>query len=49
MIKKFILKYLSESSIKKLIVELLREIAKNTDNTVDDVLVEMVEKALNDY
>ena len=36
----------AELSINVSVIELLRELAKKTDNKIDDMLVEMVAKAL---
>ena len=46
-IKPIIFAFLKTNAVKELVVKLLEAYAKNTDNTVDDKLVELVKKILN--
>ena len=43
-IKPIIFAFLKTNAVKELVVKLLEAYAKNTDNTVDDKLVELVKK-----
>ena len=45
-IKPIIFAFLKTNAVKELVVKLLEAYAKNTDNTVDDKLVELVKKNL---
>ena len=45
-IKPIIFAFLKTNAVKELVVKLLESYAKNTDNTVDDKLVELVKKNL---
>ena len=45
-IKPIIFAFLKTDAVKELVVKLLEAYAKNTDNTVDDKLVELVKKNL---
>ena len=45
-IKPIIFAFLKTNAVKELVVKLLEAYAKNTDNTVDDKLVELVKKKL---
>ena len=45
-IKPIIFAFLKTDAVKELVVKLLEAYAKNTDNTVDDKLVELVRKNL---
>ena len=46
LIKPILFKFLGSKAVKELVVKLLEAYAKNTDNTVDDKLVELVKKNL---
>ncbi|MDE1462102.1 MULTISPECIES: hypothetical protein [Spartinivicinus] len=49
MISSFILRFLATKLVKKIVLTLLKEMAKRTDNKIDDAIVAIVEKeALND-
>jgi len=45
-LKKILLGMVTEKVLKKLIVVLLEQLAKKTDNTVDDEVVKIVKEAL---
>tara|TARA_R100000329_G_scaffold19108_1_gene18967 strand:+ start:689 stop:853 length:165 start_codon:yes stop_codon:yes gene_type:complete len=45
-LKKILLTFFSTTSVKRLIVDLLRSIAKQTSNTLDDRAVDMLEHQL---
>jgi hypothetical protein len=45
--KKIVLSLLTEKVMKKLVVLLLENLAKKTDNKVDDEIVKVVKEALN--
>ena len=45
-LKTIILRFLSTTGAKRLIVELLRSISKQTTNTLDDKAVDMLEQQL---
>ena len=45
-IKPIIFAFLKTNAVKELVVKLLEAYAKNTDNTVDEKLVELVKKNL---
>lgn len=45
-IKKFIIAALSEKALKVVVIAALEKLAKSTDNTLDDVFVEEIKKAL---
>ena len=45
-IKPIVFAFGKSKSVKELVVKLLEAYAKNTDNTVDDKLVELVKKNL---
>ena len=45
-IKPIVFAFLKTNAVKELVVKLLEAYAKNTDNTVDDKLVELVKKNL---
>ena len=45
-IKPIIFAFLKTNAVKELVIKLLEAYAKNTDNTVDDKLVELVKKNL---
>jgi len=46
MIEPVLFAFLRGSAIKKLALDIVRVMVKNTDNTVDDRLCDMLEKAL---
>jgi hypothetical protein len=45
-LKPILLTFLTTTAVKKLIVDLLKTIAKQTTNTLDDRAVELLEKQL---
>jgi len=45
-LKPILLTFLSTTAVKRLIVDLLKTIAKQTTNTLDDRAVELLEKQL---
>ena len=45
-IKPIVFAFLKTNAVKELVIKLLEAYAKNTDNTVDDKLVELVKKNL---
>jgi len=45
-IRPILFSFLTSQRVKKLIVDLLEALAKKTDNTLDDLAVEAVRKAL---
>lgn len=45
-IKKFIVAALSEKALKVVVIAALEKLAKSTENTLDDVFVEEIKKAL---
>ena len=45
-IRPILFSFLTSQRVKKLIVDLLEALAKKTDNTLDDLAVESVRKAL---
>lgn len=45
-LKPIILRFLTTTSAKRLVVELLRSICKQTSNTLDDKAVDMLEQQL---
>ena len=45
-LKPILLTYLTTTAVKRLIVDLLKTIAKQTTNTLDDRAVELLEKQL---
>ena len=45
-LKPILMTFLTTTAVKKLIVDLLKSIAKQTTNTVDDKAVAMLEKQL---
>tara|TARA_Y100001951_G_C11031089_1_gene125018 strand:- start:53 stop:223 length:171 start_codon:yes stop_codon:yes gene_type:complete len=46
LIKPILFQFLSSTSVKKLVVQLLEAYAKTTDNTIDDAAVALVRKNL---
>ena len=44
--KPILLVFIKSKAMKRLIVDLLKAIAKQTDNTIDDQAVELLEKQL---
>ena len=46
LIKPILLTFLTSTSVKKLVVDLLSAYAKSTDNSLDDAAVELVKKNL---
>jgi hypothetical protein len=46
LIKPILLTFLTSTSVKKLVVDLLSAYAKSTDNTLDDAAVAMVKNSL---
>ena len=45
-LRPIIFQFLLSDNVKKLVIELLEAYAKETDNTIDDNIVELVKKAL---
>ena len=45
-LKKILLKFLSSSASKQLVIDLLREICKQTSNSLDDRAVDYLEQQL---
>lgn len=45
LVKPILFAFLGSASVKKLVIDLLKAYVKSTDNTVDDELVALVEKA----
>ena len=45
-LKPILLTFLTTTAVKRLIVDLLKTIAKQTTNTLDDIAVELLEKQL---
>ena len=45
-LRPIIFAFLTSDAVKQLVIDLLEAYAKETDNTVDDVAVEMVRKGL---
>ena len=45
-LKPILLIFIKSKAMKRLIVDLLKAIAKQTDNTIDDKIVEMIETKL---
>ena len=45
-IRPIIFAFLASDAVKKLVVDVLAAYAKETDNTIDDIAVEMVKKGL---
>ena len=45
-LRPIIFAFLASDAVKKLVVDLLEAYAKETDNTIDDIAVEMVKKGL---
>ena len=45
-LRPIIFAFLASDAVKKLVVDLLVAYAKETDNTIDDIAVEMVKKGL---
>jgi hypothetical protein len=43
----YILKHLNNPKVHSFLIILLKELAKNTDNDIDDLIVEIIEKKLN--
>lgn len=46
LVRPILFAFLQSNAVKKLIVDLLRALAKTTDNTVDDQAVDFVERNL---
>ena len=46
LIRPLLFAFLTSAPVKKLVVDLLEALAKETENEVDDQIVEMVKKAL---
>ena len=46
LIRAILLAFLTSDSVKKLVVDLLHAYAQQTDNTIDDAIVNMVRNAL---
>ena len=47
LVKPILFAFIKTKAVKELIVKLLEAYAKSTDNTVDDMLVELVKKNLD--
>ena len=46
LIRPILFSFLGSTKVKRLIVDLLKQLAKSTDNTVDDRIVQFVEDGL---
>ena len=46
LIRPILFSFLGSTKVKRLIVDLLKQLAKSTDNTVDDRVVQFVEDGL---
>ena len=45
-LKPILLTFCKTNAVKKLILDLLKALVKNTDNTIDDKIVELIETKL---
>ena len=46
LIRPFLFQFIQSEKVKRLIVDLLRKLAEQTDNTVDDQAVDFIERGL---
>jgi hypothetical protein len=46
LIRPVLMSFLNSDKVKRLIVDLLRKLAEQSDNTVDDVAVDFIERGL---
>mgnify|MGYP001808731500 FL=1 len=46
LLKPILIKFATSTSVKKLIIDLLRKLTSTTDNTVDDAAVDFIETRL---
>ena len=46
LIRPILFSFLNSEKVKRLIVDMLRELAEQTDNTVDDQAVDFIERGL---
>ena len=46
LIRPLLIKFAQSEQVKRLIVDILKKLAKSTDNSLDDAAVVMVERAL---
>jgi hypothetical protein len=45
-LRPILFRFIQSSQVKDLIIEMLRKLAKATDNTIDDLAVDMIERGL---
>jgi len=46
LLKPILIKFATSTSVKKLIIDLLRKLTSTTDNTIDDAAVDFIETRL---